>query len=527
MTSNITHVNNWPNAAGFDDLEDTKFPVELHVTGTIPSYIFGTLLRTGPGSYKVPAESNGKAFKVTHWFDGFSQHHKFNISPPSAEFPRGRVTYRSRSGADLLKKRIAKHGGSPDVGSFNYQDPCKTKFSKFFTKYHQSTLPGESNIGVTINPYFPKPMSDESDLVTKTDANVLSKLNKDTLEVEEVFTWSKFHKQLDGPLSAAHSCFDNGEEFNYVLKFGKTPLYTVFGLDRSLNMKIYARIPVERASYVHSFFLTKKYIILAVWQAYYTFNGFSFLWNQNILDCINSKWDPKKKTKWYLVPRDGSASENHSKVKMFESDPFFSFHSINSWDDGDNVFVDLAQFDNHSILWQFTVEKLRSDTASRPLPLDIAGGYVRWKLPNVSKTSWKNPGAAVVDGRVRNKQNNIELPVMNNTMSLRPERYVYGVNFTGVSSFFERLIKLDVRSFETTTWFEEGCTPSEPIFVSNPNGTEEDDGVLLSVVLDGYKNRSMLVILDAKTFKEVARAGLPEKKIVGFGFHGSFAKTIN
>lgn len=54
-------------------------------------------------------------------------------------------------------------------------------------------------------------------------------------------------------------------------------------------------------------------------------------------------------------------------------------------------------------------------------------------------------------------------------------------------------------------WEQHGHNPGEAIFIADPNRTVEDDGVLLSVVLDGLEGKSDLLVLDAKTVKEVYR----------------------
>ena len=61
----------------------------------------------------------------------------------------------------------------------------------------------------------------------------------------------------------------------------------------------------------------------------------------------------------------------------------------------------------------------------------------------------------------------------------------------------------------------------EPIFVADPEGTEEDDGACLSGVLDGTRGRSYLLCLDARTFEEVRRAEM--EVVTPFEFHGSHA----
>ena len=56
--------------------------------------------------------------------------------------------------------------------------------------------------------------------------------------------------------------------------------------------------------------------------------------------------------------------------------------------------------------------------------------------------------------------------------------------------------------------------------MSRPGGSAEDDGVLLSVVLDGAHGTSFLLALDAATLDEVARADVPHH--IPFSFHGQF-----
>jgi carotenoid cleavage dioxygenase-like enzyme len=56
--------------------------------------------------------------------------------------------------------------------------------------------------------------------------------------------------------------------------------------------------------------------------------------------------------------------------------------------------------------------------------------------------------------------------------------------------------------------------------VARPSGVQEDDGVLLSVVLDVRARTSFLLVLDAATLGEVARASVPHH--IPFGFHGNY-----
>src|SRR5699024_6992979 len=99
-------------------------------------------------------------------------------------------------------------------------------------------------------------------------------------------------------------------------------------------------------------------------------------------------------------------------------------------------------------------------------------------------------------------------------------RYVYGAASQGNGGFIDSLVKLDIDSGAVTVWQAQGCYPGEPVFVAAPQAETEDQGVLLSVVLDTGTGTACLLVLDAHTFTELARAQLPHH--IPFGFHGNF-----
>ena len=60
------------------------------------------------------------------------------------------------------------------------------------------------------------------------------------------------------------------------------------------------------------------------------------------------------------------------------------------------------------------------------------------------------------------------------------------------------------------------------MFVAEPGADAEDAGALLSIVLDGERETSFLLVLDAATLEERARAEVPHH--IPFGFHGQYAR---
>jgi carotenoid cleavage dioxygenase-like enzyme len=79
-------------------------------------------------------------------------------------------------------------------------------------------------------------------------------------------------------------------------------------------------------------------------------------------------------------------------------------------------------------------------------------------------------------------------------------------------------VKVDVETGQVDRWHEPGTYAGEPVYVPRPAAEREDDGVLLSVVLEPERGASSLLALDAADLSELARARVPHH--VPFGFHG-------
>lgn len=272
-------------AACFENVPEQSTPIDLQVHGEIPPWLSGILYRTGPGITRIPTTANpSQSFDIQHWFDGLALHHRFEI------FPGGkRVSYRSHSGSEDMRKRIADDGEYPTFSFGQRGDPCQSIFRKFFAAFQTirnlgATRPSPSglNVSVTLTPNMPGwdkettniPISsaDPQYLVAKTDADTLQLLDSTTLEPLEVSTYKQIDPRLDGPLSSAHSCRDHatGDFYNYSCKIGgRFPTYKIFKIGgNDGKVDILAEIKDAPLSYIHSFAMTDRFVILTVWQAY-------------------------------------------------------------------------------------------------------------------------------------------------------------------------------------------------------------------------------------------------------------------
>ncbi|KIW02557.1 uncharacterized protein PV09_06012 [Verruconis gallopava] len=535
----------WPNDVGFNTFFEQRTPVDLKVTGKIPAYAAGVLYRTGPSAYKIDT-SKGSTFSMSHWFDGLSKVHRFEITPDGSG--SSKVTYNSRSTVDKLIESIKETGTLKGFTFAQKRDPCQSFFSKVMTVFEVSTAqkraidPAAANIGVTLSFNMPgtspphvgrqdvRHASGIQTLWAKTDASNFKQLDPETLEPIGIASQASLHPSLKGPLSAAHAKSDpeTGDVYNFNLDLGRQPTYRIFHVSASTGKtEILASFPGKPA-YLHSILLTQDHVILCVWNSHIKSGGASILYNQNILDSI-SPFDSKQRTIWYVIDR------RHSKglIAKYESPAFFCFHTVNAWTEVSpldrskvDIVCELSEYSSLDVLHKFYYDNLLSTAPGNKNfqgpKGDAARGFLRrYRLRDIASASEK-PGVVVVEYTAP-KDASPELPTLNPRFVTRPHRYTYGIVDRRLSSLADGLVKWDSKTHTPKYWGTFAHTPGEPIFVADPEGSAEDDGVLLSVVLDGLKESSYLLCLDARTMQELGRAEVGG--VVGFGFHGLHVKV--
>jgi len=535
----------WPNDIGFQTNHEQRGTTELLVTGTIPSYAAGTLYRTGPAGYKIKGTPKG-AYSFSHWFDGYGQTYRFQLIPTSDG--RTKVLYNSRCQVDELIDSIRRTG---DISCYTFaqkRDPCLGLFGKAMSVFKPITPYTAENLNVSVTLHANREGTKEAEnlsnahaprikaLFLRTDVTYVKEINPETLEPIGLAEQTDLHPLLKGPFSCAHAQSDptTGDVYNYNLEFsGRYPTYRVFCVSAITGeTTIIATIsgPGIAPAYVHSFFLTEDFVILCIWNSHIPFNGLSVLYHKNILDAI-SPFDPSKPTKWLVIDR----KHNHGQVAEFESPASFAFHTINATQHSNpngtaSIVCDLIDYPDLSILHKFYYQNLLSTSPDVPKfefekGVSCASRLARFRIPNItnsptfSRLKVKAFPSAILEFSIPSPLIG-DIPTINPSYFTKPYRYVYSIVNRKLSSFLDGLSKLDLETGKAIYWDNpKGHTPGEAIFVADPKGSGEDDGVVLSVVLDGFEGKSYLVVLDARTMREVGRAkvGAP----VGLGFHGA------
>jgi beta,beta-carotene 9',10'-dioxygenase len=461
---------------GFCTLDRETSLDYLPVRGTVPLWLTGTLVRTAPAKFEVGDRG------YNHWFDGLAMLHKFS-------FTGGRVSYANR----YLRSRSyleAIATGRISRGEFA-TDPCRTLFQRvaswFWPKF-------TDNCNVSVNK-----LADE--VVAYTETRMPIRFDPDTLNTLGGYDYDE---RIKGPVSIAHPHLDHARSrhYTYVLEFGRRSKYHLFGINqRTGREEVVATLLAERPAYIHSFGMSERYLVLAEFPLVVNplrlkFSGKPFI--------RNYQWQPDRGVRFHVVDK-----ETGQVARTARSRAVFAFHHVNAFEEGDEVVVDIVAFPDSSVIDQLYLERLRSAE-----PVTATGKLTRFRIGSSGDASYERLSEAP-----------IEFPRINYRRGAgRRYRYVYGAGNEVRGNFIDNLVKLDLEHNATSSWYEEGCYPGEPVFVAIPDAEDEDDGVILSVVLDAKRAASFLLVLDASTFRELARAEVSHH--IPFGFHGNyFAET--
>src|SRR5271163_4380001 len=130
MSATATHLD---HRLGFQTLSDEVVVDELALEGTLPPWLAGSLLRTGPARYEVGAD------RMRHWFDGYAMLHRFTIAD-------GGVSYGNRF-LESRAYRRASASGRIVMAEFA-TDPCRSLYSRVQSLFTGPDLTDNGNVNV-------------------------------------------------------------------------------------------------------------------------------------------------------------------------------------------------------------------------------------------------------------------------------------------------------------------------------------------------------------------------------------------
>lgn len=443
----------------FAPVDDELDVADLPVQGTLPTALSGSYLRNGPNAQFPPL---GRY----HIFDGDGMVHGITIRD-------GRASYRNRwvESRGLLAERAHGRALFGGLSEFRIPDPdvvAEAGMMKNTSNTHLIRCGGR--------------------LLSLMEAVPPTELTDDLETVGEY----DFGGKLQGSMTA-HPKID--PVTGQMVFFGYSPLPPYLRLhvaDADGNLVHSRVVDLPAPVMMHDFAVSSRRIVFFDLPAVFDLPTM-------LAGGPGISWEPSNGARIGVLDRAAIDDE----VTWIDVDPFFVFHFLNAFDDGDTVVV----------------------TGCRAPRLGIGfgdDGPVEGGEPTLHRWRIDPAAGTVVDIPVDDRPG--DFPRINDHRAGLPSRFGYVAtsrDWGAEAVVFDGVTKYDLPN-GTSLHHSYGADVSsgEAAFAPDPEGTEEDDGWLCTFVHDRASEQSSFVVLDARSLDEVARVLLPRR--VPVGFHGSW-----
>ncbi|XP_052760427.1 retinal Mueller cells isomerohydrolase-like isoform X2 [Mya arenaria] len=483
--------------------------------------------------------------KYNHLFDPLAMLQRFHIED-------GEVTYQCRYlqsdayKANIAANRIVVAG----LGTSAVPDPCKNVFQRFMSYFVDSAPLSDNNL-ISFFPCGDNLYANgESACVHRIDPNTLDVIKRVELIDYMPMNTMAAHPHI-GPDGTLYSIGVSFQKSGVKTCITKTPPIQDQESDFVKGESV-ACIKSPRLldySYVHSFAMTENFYVYVEQPVLIDLiKVLSSTLRQQPLDKV-IRWSPDIKARFRVIHKatgeelSASWKPGERKTLVFEAEAFMVYHHINAYEENDHLVMDLVAYSNGELLENVYLKNYTSEQceniarAMKPpqarryvLPLNVSAENI--KEDNIVKLPKSNASAKVVAKYLVHCEHEaicdegFEMPQINYAKyNSKPYHYAYGLGVNNTEKNLFSLVKADVQERTHLKWEEDGCYPSEPVFVGNPDRTTEDDGVIISAIntVEFDKGRhAFLLILDARTMSEIARAEFPDVERFPRDLHGLF-----
>ncbi|KAL8522083.1 hypothetical protein ACS0TY_012293 [Phlomoides rotata] len=472
-------------------VKQERWQGELHVQGEIPLWLNGTYLRNGPGLWHIGD------YNFRHLFDGYATIVRLH-------FEGGRLVMGHRQIESEAYKASRKNNKLcyREFSEVPKQDNFLAYIGDLASLFSGASLTDNANTGVV------KLGDGRVVCLTETMKGSIV-IDPNTLDTLGKFEYSD---NLGWLIHSAHPIVTDSE-FLTLLPDLINPGYLVVRMEPGTNeRKFIGRVDCRGGpspGWVHSFPVTEHYVIVPEMPLRYC--------AQNLLKAEPSplykfEWHPESKAFMHVMCKTSGKIVASVEVPLF-----VTFHFINAYEEKDEdgrVIAVIADCCEHSaditILQNLTLQNLRSPPDQDVLP-DARVGRFRIPMDGGRHGSLE----AALDPNEHGR--GMDMCSINPNFLGKKYRYAYACGAQRPCHFPNTLTKIDLMGKKAKNWFDEGSVPSEPFFVPRPGATEEDDGVVISMISE-KNGEGYAVLLDGSTFEEIARAKFPYG--LPYGLHG-------
>ncbi|KAE8688984.1 Carotenoid cleavage dioxygenase 8 [Hibiscus syriacus] len=489
-------VNPDRNHVAWTSVRQERWERELVVQGDIPLWLKGTYLRNGPGLWHM------EDYNFRHLFDGYATLVKLHFENDRLVAGHRQIESEAYKAAKENKKICFREFS--EVPKYENFMAYVGDLAKLFSGV---SFTDNANTGVV------KLGDGRVVCLTETQKGSLV-IDPESLETLGRFEYSD---SLGGLIHSAHPIVTDAE-FLTLLPDLVNPGYMVVRMEpRTNERKVIGRVTCRGGpapGWVHSFAVTEHYVVVPEMPLRYC--------AQNLLRAeptplYKFQWHPQSKAFRHVM-----CKASGKLVASVEVPLFVTFHFINAYEEEDedgrvtSIVADCCEHNaDTTILDKLRLQNLRSFNGEDVLP---DARVERFRIPLDGSPYGTLEAALNPDEHGRG----MDMSSINPSLLGKKYRHAYACGAQRPFNFPNTLTKvisllINHHPKRAKNWHDEGAVPSEPFFVARPGATEEDDGVVISLISE-KNGGGYALVLDGSTFQEIARAKLPYG--LPYGLHG-------
>lgn len=488
-----------------EEVEAEVLPV---TSGAIPTWVNGNKFNNGFGDFEVGAP--GKRSVINHLADVMAHFTKFEISNGTVRFwnkiQHTKYWQQAQTG---IPPRKTFNGTTPDM---DMATAAKASAEFLVPNDNLNVAAIQLNVNNPVRVYGNSDMKGFNEV--DKNLNYVGWLDFEEINKPNLPS----HMSLMDMITGTHIGNTLGDKYVYGYNYLIAGDYKTFqntlsawridmtqpdnGAGSKLKREWLGSVEVGGAfaklSYMHTIANTPNYVVFI--GCVFMYDIKKVLTHTRLLHAMEYH-DEEKNMVWVLEKSSGKF------IKTFTCDPFWFYHFVNVFEDGNDVVMDINAVDYRHIETAFSVDDLKNDAPwrfqAKPM-LRLAVDVTAANGTNFSPTEW-GPS--------------YDLGSIHPNLHGQKYRWAWGIAWTGKSLWWDSIIKHDVVNRKVTaTWFKKDHYPGELSFIPKPGATSEDDGVIITTVLGGDYGASYLLVLDAKDLTPIAEA--KARYALPFGSHG-------
>lgn len=433
----------------------------LKVIGELPPNLSGMFVRNGPNPQWSPIGNY-------HWFDGDGMLHGVKIS-------NGEATYCNRYVRTKGWEIENKAGKAVWSGIFEPPQP-------------DNSHGGYKNTANTALVWH------AGQMLALNEGGAPHAIQLPDLQTIGEYT---YNKQLVSAFTAHPKVDPNTGEMIF-FGYSFAPPYLQYSIVSPAG-EILRTVPIDLPMGVmmHDFAITKNYTIFM--DLPLTFNPERMQRGEPMM-----MFERDRPSRFGIVPRYG----DNSNIRWFESPSCYVFHTLNAYEDGEEIVLIACRMSSTTVL--------ETDDSAKDSEADI---------PRLH--SWR---FNLTTGEIREEMLDdvpTEFPRINENLLGQATKYGYaGRMAPGSLPLFDGVIKYNFNNRKSQTHeFGQRRYGGETVFAPSLGATEEDDGWLITFVYDENTETSELVVINPQDISAapVARVIIPQR--VPYGFHGTWISS--